>query len=87
MQMVTLVFSYLSMGPNDSFGGLGYPPDLQQHSEGEHLPWIPAASLSLTWAPLIPSNISNATAYPWFVAELGFNNYLDEYFFFSCIFF
>lgn len=38
MQMVTLVFSYLSMGPNDSFGGLGYPPDLQQHSEGEHLP-------------------------------------------------
>lgn len=66
------------MGSNDGFGGLEYPPDLQQHSEGEHLPKIPVASLSLIWAPLIPSNVSNVTAYPWFVAKLRFNNYLEE---------
>lgn len=30
--------SCLSMGSNDGFSGLGCPPGLQQHSEGEHLP-------------------------------------------------
>lgn len=30
--------SCLSMGFNNGFGGLGYSPDLQQHSEGEHIP-------------------------------------------------